>query len=91
VIGNTLYTDVKKLNKDIEKVFKCLHVVDIIKEFSVPSTKDQLYILREVIENVYLFKKIIPFTKTHVCINESPIDASPSKVSRSYDALKYSK
>ncbi|CAJ0630851.1 3301_t:CDS:2 [Entrophospora sp. SA101] len=68
-----------------------LHVVDIIKEFSVPSTKDQLYILREVIENVYLFKKIIPFTKTHVCINESPIDASPSKVSRSYDALKYSK
>ncbi|CAH1770929.1 10797_t:CDS:1, partial [Entrophospora sp. SA101] len=35
-----------------------LRVVDIIKEFSIPSTKDQLYILREVIEieNVYLFK-----------------------------------
>ncbi|CAJ0877934.1 22159_t:CDS:10 [Entrophospora sp. SA101] len=150
VIGNALYTDVKKLNEDTEKVFKCmqisiyyqrqhylsrgateqqvssiesygiivyqrmftfyvmhqtnggLHVVDIIKEFSIPSTKDQLYILREVIENVYLFKsrimdyylvmqKIIPFTKTHVCINESPVDASPSKVSRAYDALKYSK
>ncbi|CAJ0831210.1 15347_t:CDS:10, partial [Entrophospora sp. SA101] len=107
VIGNALYTDVKKLNEDTEKVFKCmqisiyyqrqhylscgateqqvssiesygiivyqrmftfyvmhqtnggLRVVDIIKEFSIPSTKDQLYILREVIEieNVYLFKK----------------------------------
>ncbi|GBB93701.1 hypothetical protein RclHR1_22180003 [Rhizophagus clarus] len=125
VVGNALYTDIKKLSEDTEKVFKCvqisihyqrqhyisrgateqevssiesygvvvyqrrftfyvmhrtnggLHVVDVLTEFSIPSTKDQLYVLKEVIENVYLFKsrimdyylavqKIIPLTKTHV-------------------------
>ncbi|CAG8680869.1 9543_t:CDS:10, partial [Funneliformis caledonium] len=147
VVGNALYTDIKKLSEDIKKVFKCmqisihyqrqhyisrgateqevssiesygivvyqrkftfyvmhqinggLHVVDVLTEFSIPSTKDQLYVLKEVIENVYLFKsrimdyylavqKIIPLTKTHVGVSESPVDASPSKASRTHDALK---
>ncbi|CAG8488977.1 19201_t:CDS:2 [Rhizophagus irregularis] len=52
-----------------------LHVVDVLTEFSIPSTKDQL------------FKKIVPFTKTHVGVSESPVDASPSKASRTHDAL----
>ncbi|CAG8788328.1 23699_t:CDS:2 [Gigaspora margarita] len=151
VIGNALYTDIKKLSEDTEKVFKCmqisihyqrqhyisrgateqkvssiesygivvyqrkftfyvmhrtnggLHVVDVLTEFSIPSTKDQLYVLKEIIENVYLFKsrimdyylsvqKIIPLTKTHVGVSESPVDASPSKASssRAHDALKIS-
>ncbi|CAG8596567.1 13046_t:CDS:2, partial [Funneliformis caledonium] len=61
----------------------------------------QLYVLKEVIENVYLFKsriidyylavqKIIPLTKTHVGVSESPVNASPSKASRTHDALKIS-
>lgn len=78
-----------------------LHVVDVLTEFSIPSTKDQLYVLKEVIENVYLFKsrimdyylavqKIVPLIKTHVGVSESPVDASPSKASRTHDALKIS-
>ncbi|CAG8659544.1 23937_t:CDS:10 [Cetraspora pellucida] len=149
VVGNALYTDIKKLSEDTEKVFKCmqisihyqrqhyisrgateqkvssiesygivvyqrkftfyvmhranggLHIVDVLTEFSIPSTKDQLYVLKEVIENVYLFKsrimdyylsvqKIIPLTKTHVGVSESPVDASPSKASRTHDVLKIS-
>ncbi|CAG8819426.1 3479_t:CDS:2, partial [Dentiscutata erythropus] len=78
-----------------------LYVVDTLTEFNIPNTKDQLYILKEVIENVYLFKsrimdyylmvqKIVPYTKVHVGINESPVEASPSKASRTYDASKTS-
>ncbi|CAG8615431.1 8372_t:CDS:10 [Diversispora eburnea] len=140
VVGSALYTDIKKLNGDTEKVLKCmqisihyqrqhylsrgateqqvslvesygivvyhrtftiyvmhrtnegLYVVDTLTEFSIPNTKDQLYILKEVIENVYFFKsrvmdyyltvqKIVPYTKIHVGINESPVEASPSKAS----------
>ena len=33
-----------------------LHVVDVLTEFSIPNTKDQLYVLKEVVENVYSFK-----------------------------------
>ncbi|CAB4433561.1 unnamed protein product [Rhizophagus irregularis] len=47
-----------------------LHVVDVLTEFSIPSTKDQLYVLKEVIESVYLFKSQIiedcSLYKTHV-------------------------
>ncbi|CAG8849834.1 18723_t:CDS:2, partial [Gigaspora margarita] len=67
-----------------------LLIVNILREFSIPSTKDQLYVLKEVIENVYLFKKIIPLTKTHVGINESPVNTSSSKASRTHDTLKIS-
>ncbi|CAG8606641.1 14_t:CDS:2, partial [Funneliformis mosseae] len=111
VVGNTLYTDIKKLSEDTEKCLSShiellsiikrkftfyvmhqtnggLHVVDVLTEFSIPSTKDQLYVLKEIIENVYLFKKIIPLTKTHVGISESPVNTSPFKASRIYDALK---
>ncbi|PKY51209.1 hypothetical protein RhiirA4_546430 [Rhizophagus irregularis] len=68
-----------------------LHVVDVLTEFSIPSTKDQLYVLKEVIESVYLFKSQIiedcSLYKTHVGVSESPVDASPSKASRTHDAL----
>ncbi|CAI2178227.1 19387_t:CDS:2 [Funneliformis geosporum] len=33
-----------------------IYVVDILTEFSNPNSKDQLYVLREVIEKVYMFK-----------------------------------
>ncbi|RIA84585.1 hypothetical protein C1645_832040 [Glomus cerebriforme] len=101
VVGNALYTNIKKLSEDTEKVFKCMQisiyyqcqhyisrgaseqevssiesygivvyqrkftfyvmhrtngVVDILTEFSIPNTKDQLYVSKEVIENVYSFK-----------------------------------
>ncbi|KAF0397928.1 hypothetical protein F8M41_009895 [Gigaspora margarita] len=33
-----------------------IYVVDKLTEFSIPNSKDQLYVLREVIEKVYMFK-----------------------------------
>jgi len=36
-----------------------LYVVDTLTEFNIPNTKDQLYILKKVIEKVYLFKVYI--------------------------------
>ena len=36
-----------------------LYVADTLTEFNIPNTKDQLYILKEVIEKVYLFKVYI--------------------------------
>jgi hypothetical protein len=32
-------------------------------------------------------QKIVPLTKTHVGVSESPVDASPSQASRTHDAL----
>jgi len=37
-----------------------------------------------------MVQKIVPYTKVHVGINESPVEASPSKASRTYDASKTS-
>jgi len=53
-----------------------IYVVDKLTEFSIPNSKDQLYVLKEVIEKVYMFKsrvmdyylavqKITPSTKTY--------------------------
>ncbi|CAG8696458.1 1860_t:CDS:10, partial [Ambispora leptoticha] len=33
-----------------------IYVVDKLTEFSIPNSKDQLYVLREVIEKVYMYK-----------------------------------
>jgi len=64
-----------------------IHVVDKLTEFSIPNSKDQLYVLKEVIEKVYMFKsrvmdyylavqKITPTTKIYTSIKESPTEAS---------------
>ncbi|RIA84572.1 hypothetical protein C1645_858971 [Glomus cerebriforme] len=69
-----------------------IYVVDKLTEFSIPNSKDQLYVLKEVIEKVYMFKsrvmdyylavQITPTTKTYICTKEFPVEASPSKTSR---------
>ncbi|CAI2192534.1 18232_t:CDS:10, partial [Funneliformis geosporum] len=70
-----------------------IYVVDKLTEFSIPNSKDQLYVLKEVIEKVYMFKsrvmdyylavqKITPTTQTYSSIKESPTEASPSKTSK---------
>ncbi|CAG8455472.1 11467_t:CDS:10 [Ambispora leptoticha] len=131
VIGNALYTDLKKLNDNTEKVFiinvnqsrepidsmatslsifarrqhylsrgvteqqvffvesygivvyqqmftiyvmhrtsEDLYVVDALTEFNIPNTKDQLYILKEVIEHVYLFKALASVISKKAPFNE---------------------
>ncbi|CAG8681914.1 5110_t:CDS:2, partial [Dentiscutata heterogama] len=68
-----------------------LYIVDKITEFSIPNSKDQLHVLKEVIEKVYMFKsrvmdyylklsRLTPnFTHTYVKVDELPTIASPSK------------
>ncbi|CAH1761852.1 13162_t:CDS:10 [Entrophospora sp. SA101] len=74
-----------------------LYIVDKLTEFSIPNSKDQLYVLEEVIEKIYMLKsrimdyylkiqKITPnCVKTHVNTTESPVEASPSKNSKVTD------
>jgi len=38
-----------------------LYVVDRLMEFSIPDSIDQLYILEEVVEKVYMFKVLNDF------------------------------
>ncbi|CAG8708599.1 16278_t:CDS:10, partial [Dentiscutata erythropus] len=66
---------------------------DKITEFSIPNSKDQLHVLKEVIEKVYMFKsrvmdyylkisRLTPnFTHTHVKVDELPTIASPKRAS----------
>jgi len=43
-----------------------IYVVDKLTEFSIPNSKDQLYVLREVIEKVYMFKVWIESLMSHL-------------------------
>ncbi|CAG8603311.1 461_t:CDS:2, partial [Paraglomus occultum] len=41
-----------------------------------------------IMDYYLMIQKIVPYTKVHIGINESPVEASPSKASRTYDASK---
>ncbi|CAG8656124.1 7337_t:CDS:1, partial [Paraglomus occultum] len=45
-----------------------------------------------IMDYYLMVQKIVPYTKVHIYIgiNESPVEASPSKASRTYDASKTS-
>ncbi|CAG8608745.1 3689_t:CDS:1, partial [Cetraspora pellucida] len=44
----------------------------------------------QIMDYYLMVQKIVPYTKVHVGINESPVEASPSKALRTYDASKTS-
>ncbi|CAI2190949.1 2581_t:CDS:10, partial [Funneliformis geosporum] len=67
-----------------------LHIVDIITNFTIPDSKDQAYVISEIIEKVYFFKSrvmdyysklqdISPKVQEYSHINENLLEASPSK------------
>ncbi|RIA89552.1 hypothetical protein C1645_824665 [Glomus cerebriforme] len=70
VVGNAVNVDVTGYYEDMEKLFKehettiytmhrakgGLHIVDIVTNFTIPDSKDQAYVISEIIEKVYFFK-----------------------------------
>jgi len=70
-----------------------LHIVDILTNFTIPDNKDQVYVIDEIIQKVYLFKsrimdyyiilqKISQKVQKYSPSNENPLEASPSKRSK---------
>ncbi|KAF0380396.1 hypothetical protein F8M41_012162 [Gigaspora margarita] len=92
VVGNTLYADIKKLSENTNKVFKYMQI-SIHYQYqyyiSCGATEQEVSSIKSYGIVVYL-QKIIPLTKTHVGINESPVNTLSSKASRTHDTLKIS-
>ena len=45
-----------------------IYLVDKLMEFSIPNSKDQMYVLKEVIEKGYMFKVWFDVCHLFLCI-----------------------